>query len=555
MKGYLAWCLLPVCAFAAASDLAPSGAELKAQETITEALLRSHIRFLASDLLEGRGPATRGDLLAQAYVASQLEGLGLEPAAPGGGWSQPFDIVSLEGNPKSITVSAKGKTTELLHQRDIIAVAGAQEAESKWKDAELVFVGYGMVAPEYQWDDFKGVDLKGKVLLVMNNDPSDDPALFAGKMRLWYGRWDYKYLMGEKQGAAGMIIIHTTPSAGYPWQVVQTSWAGEQFELPQHGEPRMQVKAWATEEVSRKLVALGGYELDKLRQAAERRDFRPVPLGVKVSTAFTNKVQRKQTANVLFRLPGSDPKLSREVVLITAHHDHLGIKQDAKPGEDVIYNGAEDNAAGVATLLAMARAFKAMPQPPRRTVLFAAVAAEESGLLGSQYLSEHLPVPTGQVAANLNIDGMNIWGRTRDLTMIGMGKSNLDALVVSLARLQGRSVKPDQMSDRGFFYRSDQFNFAKLGIPAVYLGAGMDFVGRPEGWGRARRDEWEEKDYHQPSDQLRDDWNLAGGVDDARLMFLLGARVAQRMAMPAWNPGDEFEGPRKKSLEALAAPK
>jgi Zn-dependent M28 family amino/carboxypeptidase len=413
-------------------------------------------------------------------------------------------------------------------------------------------VGYGIQAPEYEWDDFKGMDLKGKTLLILNNDPEDDPKLFGGKARLWYGRWDYKYEQAAKVGAAGAIILHTTPSAGYPWQVVQTSWSGEQFELPAAGaQPRLQMKAWTTDEATRRVVQLSGRDLDTLRGMAQKRDFRPVPLGVTVSTRFANQVRRRPTANVLGLLPGSDPKLSKEVVLYTAHHDHLGLKAEAKPGEDAIYNGAVDNASGVAAMLAVARAFSALPRPPPRSILFAAVAAEEQGLLGSQYLAEHLPVPAGRVAANINIDGLNIHGRTRDVTVIGLGKSSLDKTLTALAAGQGRIVRGDQLPDRGFFYRSDQFNFAKRGIPSAYFSSGMDFIGRPPGWGKERREKWEAEHYHQPSDELRPDWDYSGAVEDVRLFFLLGSHVARTRELPRWNKGDEFEGPRLQALEAL----
>jgi hypothetical protein len=395
------------------------------------------------------------------------------------------------------------------------------------------------------------MDLRGKTLLILNNDPEDDPHLFAGRTRLWYGRWDYKYEQAAKVGAAGAIIIHTTPSAGYPWQVVQTSWTGEQFELPATEGARVQVKAWTTEAATRRVLALAGRELDALRAAAQKRDFRPMPLGVTVSTRLTNDVRRRPTANVLALLPGGDAKLSQQVVLYSAHHDHLGKKEGGREGEDTIYNGALDNAAGVAAMLAVARAFRELPQPPRRSILFAAVAAEEQGLLGSQYLAEHPPVPPGRVAANVNIDGANIHGRTKDLTVIGLGKSSLDATITALAKLQGRVVKADQLSDRGFFYRSDQFNFAKQGIPAAYFGSGMDFVGRPEGWGKQQREAWEAKHYHQPSDELRPEWDFSGAVEDVRLFFLLGAHVARTPELPRWNKGDEFEAARQQALEAL----
>lgn len=536
---------------AAPAKLSP--AEKKAAASIQDHELRAHTRYLSSDLLEGRGPGSRGDRLAQEYLAAQFEAFGLRPAGDNGTWFQAFDLVGITGNPKTMTVAGPKGSATLDYHEDFIAVAGAQEQESVLEDAEVVFVGYGIVAPEYQWDDYKGADLKGKVLLMMNNDPEDDPALFDGKTRQRYGRWDYKYEIAAKVGAAGAIIIHTTPSAGYGWNVVQTSWSGEQFELPHVGGHRMEVKAFTTEEASRQLAALGGHDLDALRAKAQKRDFKPLPLGVKVSTAFTNRIARVKTANVLAMLPGSDPKLRDELVVYSAHHDHLGVKQDAAAGEDAIYNGAVDNASGLASMLAVARAMTELPKAPKRSVLFAAVGAEEQGLLGSEFLANNLPQPAGYLAANINIDGLNVRGRTRDMTMIGMGKSNLDDVVVPLALTQKRNVKPDQMPDRGFFYRSDQFNFAKMGVPAVYLGSGLDFIGQPPGWGREQREKWEAERYHQPGDEFDPSWDLSGAVEDTRLYLLIGLRVANAPRMPAWKKGDEFEDIRKKALEARAA--
>jgi len=536
----------------AASAQSTTPAEKSASRTIRPEELQAHIGFLASDLLEGRGPGTRGDALAQQYLAAQFRLLGLQPAGSDGSYLQPFDLVGMTGHPETLSFTAPQGRLALRFHEDFIASSGVQAEESVLQDSELVFVGYGIQAPEYEWDDFKGMDLKGKTLLILNNDPEDDPKLFGGKARLWYGRWDYKYEQAAKVGAAGAIILHTTPSAGYPWQVVQTSWSGEQFELPAAGaQPRLQMKAWTTDEATRRVVQLSGRDLDTLRGMAQKRDFRPVPLGVAVSTRFANQVRRRPTANVLGLLPGSDPKLSKEVVLYTAHHDHLGLKAEAKPGEDAIYNGAVDNASGVAAMLAVARAFSALPRPPPRSILFAAVAAEEQGLLGSQYLAEHLPVPAGRVAANINIDGLNIHGRTRDVTVIGLGKSSLDKTLTALAAGQGRIVRGDQLPDRGFFYRSDQFNFAKRGIPSAYFSSGMDFIGRPPGWGKERREKWEAEHYHQPSDELRPDWDYSGAVEDVRLFFLLGSHVARTRELPRWNKGDEFEGPRLQALEAL----
>lgn len=517
---------------------------------ITPQALSGHVRFLASDALEGRGPATRGDLLTQQYIAAQFETLGLSPAGSEG-FRQPFELIGVTGNPTALTFKRGNDTLVTNFHTDMIAVSGHQLERSRLDKAEVVFVGYGIVAPEYGWNDFKGLDVKGKVLLVMNNDPEDDAGLFAGKTRLWYGRWDYKYEQAMKQGAAGCLIIHTTPSAGYPWQVVQTSWTGEQFDLPATAPSSLQVKGWLTEEASRKLVSIAGKDLDALRALAQSRDFQPVPLGVSVSTSFTNAVAKKATANVLGVLPGSDPKLADEWLVLTAHHDHLGLKVGGKRDEDVVYNGAVDNASGVAALLTLARALASAPKAPRRSVLFAAVAAEEQGLLGSQYLVEHPPVPHGRMAANVNIDGLNIWGRTRDVSVIGYGKTSIDGVLSALAKAQGRVVKPDALSDRGFFYRSDQFNFAKAGVPATYFSSGHVFVDRPENWGREQREKWESMHYHQPSDELDATWDLSGAVEDVKLVYQLVMKLGDAPAMPTWTRGDEFEAARLKSFQAL----
>ena len=526
--------------------------ERAAASAIRENRMRADVRFLSSDLLEGRGPATRGDRLAREYLASRFEAIGLEPGAPGGGWEQGFDLVGVTAAcPEVLRVSRGAAGTDLRFHEDYVAFSGIQAPEARVDDAEVVFVGYGIVAHEHGWDDYKGADLKGRVLLVMNNDPESDPQAFAGKRRLYYGRWDYKYEMAARLGAAGAIIVHTDASAGYGWKVVQSSWTGGQLSLPAvPGEPTLPVKAWATEEACRRVARLGGHDLDALRAAAERRDFRPVPLGVRLSLALRNAVSRRPSANVIGRLPGRDPVLSGEAVVYSAHHDHLGVKPGPN-AEPVVYNGALDNASGLATMLAIAEAFVALPERPRRSILFAAVAAEEQGLLGSAYLARHPPVPAGRLAANVNIDGMNIWGRTRDVPVIGLGKSSLDDWVRAIAEAQGRTVVPEAFPDKGAYYRSDHLSFARAGVPAVTVDAGTEILGKPPGWGRDRQREWEAAHYHQPTDDLTAGWDFSGAVEDAQLLFLLGAKVADAPLAPSWRPGDEFEPARRKALAEL----
>jgi Zn-dependent M28 family amino/carboxypeptidase len=531
-----------------------SDAEKSAAQQINETTIRSHIKFLADDLLEGRAPGTRGGQLGERYIATQFELLGLKlgaKAADGSAsWYQTFDVLGVTSNvPKTMTLKSGAKTLDLKFWDDFIAFTGEQKSTAGVKDAEIVFVGYGIEAPEQKWDDYKGVDVAGKILLMMNNDPASDPKLFAGKTRLYYGRWTYKYEIAAKKGAVGAIIIHTVPSAGYKFHVVQSSWTGEQFELPQTGNaPAVKIKAWATDEASKQIAQLGGKNLDELRAKAERRDFKPVPLGVTLSLEMTNSIRSLKTANVVGVLPGRDPVLSKEYVVYSAHHDHLGVGTPANG--DSIYNGAVDNASGTAAMLAIAEAFARMPadQKPRRSIMFAAVAAEESGLLGSQKFCVDPPVAPGYLAANINIDGLNLIGRTKDLAIVGMGKSSMDQVVKDVAAWQGRVVKADQFSDKGFFYRSDQFNFAKIGVPAAYCDPGTDVIGKPAGWGKEQTEKWEATKYHQPSDEYDPNWNLEGGVEDARLFFLVGLKVANAEAMPSWVPGDEFEAARKKAL-------
>ena len=536
----------------AQSPAVPDAVEQVARSYITRDALEAPIRFLSSDLLEGRGPATRADQLTRLYLQTRLEGMGYRAAFGSGAWQQPFDIVGIQSQfPKSWSFQGKNARVDLAWRDDYIAASGLQSESVALDDAELVFVGYGIQAPEYQWDDFKGADLAGKILVMMNNDPDWDPNLFAGKRRLYYGRWDYKYASAARQKAAGAIVIHTTPSAGYPWQVVQSSWGGEEFEPPAGSEPRLRLKAWATEEATRRLLNASGQDLDRLLASARSRDFTPVPLGIRTSIAFTNKLSRVQTANVGGVLPGADPKLAAEVVVLSAHHDHFGIGEPDASG-DRIYHGAVDNASGCAQVLAIARAFAALHQRPRRSVLALFVAGEERGLLGSSYYALHPSFPAGRIAANINIDGGNIFGRTRDATLISMGKSSLDAIAARVAKSQGRVLKPDQFPDRGYYYRSDQFSFAKIGVPALFFADGTDFIGQPAGWGRTQIEEWELKKYHQPADKLDGSWNFDGMIQDAQLDMLSAWLITQADVMPTWKPGDEFEAARKQALGALA---
>jgi Zn-dependent M28 family amino/carboxypeptidase len=523
----------------------------KAAQQIQGDFMRGIVAEISDDRYEGRGPGTSGDEAARRYLAEQLAALGLQPGAEDGSWEQPFDLVGVNSSqPKTWTFNAEDESLVLKQWDQFIVGSGVQEERAVIADAELVFVGYGIQAPEYDWDDYKGADLEGKILLMMNNDPDWDPELFGGETRLWYGRWDYKYLSAALQGAAGAIIIHTAPSAGYPFQVVQTSWTGVQFELPAGDEPRSPINAWVTEDSARDLVRMAGLDLDELREAAFNRDFKPVPLGITTSIDMKVDLQRVQSANVLGLIPGSDPDLRDEAVIYTAHHDHLGIGTPNDDG-DTIYNGALDNASGVAQILAIAKAIKALPAAPRRSVLIALVGAEEQGLLGSEYYAANPTFAPGKIAANLNYDGGNIWGHTHDVTFVGLGKSSIDKIMAMIAKEQGRVVKPDQFADKGYFYRSDQFSFAKIGVPAMYLDTGTDFIDRPPGWGRQQQDHYTEVNYHQPSDEYDPSWNFDGMVEDALLGYWTGLAIANADEMPTWNAGDEFEAARLDALNAI----
>ena len=533
-------------------------------DRINENGLHGNLRFLADDLLEGRGPGSKGDSLAQLYLESQFKRMGLATLPSLKSYRQPFPMLGLTSNPaKTWSIGPSntgsnggngndkvGNRVEFQFFKDFIAVAGQPKAKIEINEAEIVFVGYGIQAPEYDWDDFKGKDLKGKILLMMNNDPESDPKLFAGARRLYYGRWDYKYESAARQGAVGAIITHTTPSAGYPFKVIETSWTGEQFELQDSSGSRMNMKAWMTNEATAKLVERAGMNLDALRTKAESKDFQPVPLGLKLSTTIDCEIREKSTANVLAVLPGSDPKLSSEYVLFMAHHDHIGIAMDRDVRGDNIYNGAIDNASGTAAMLAIAQAITESGIRPKRSLVFAAVGAEEQGLLGSKYFAEHPPIPNGKQSAVVNIDGINFLGATKDVNVIGFGKSSLDRLVDTVAKHQNRVVVPDTEPSKGYYYRSDQFSLAKVGVPGVYLHSGNVVLGKPDGWGKEQLDAWTEKHYHQRSDEYDPNWDLSGAVVDVRLLFHVGWMAANASEMQSWSAGDEFEAARKNAIQS-----
>ncbi len=551
-------CLILLMSFACgapqqAPDSRSEETTLTGAGVIQAEYLREAVTVLASDEMEGRGPGTDGDRRARAELARRLQKAGYQPAFGDNGWEQPISMLGVTTELPDLWTFANREGNEISFRRwdEYMGSIGTQQASTMIENAEVVFVGYGIEAPEETWDDFKDADLEGKILLMLNDDPEWDPDLFAGERKLYYGRWTYKYESAARQGAAGAIIIHTTPSAGYPWQVVQTGWNGEQFEVPTGDESRLGIKAWLTEEAATRLVELGGHDLADLVASARTREFQPVKLGASTSLNLEASIRQTVTANVGGILPGSDPDLTDEVLVLSAHHDHFGIGEPDGTG-DRIYNGARDNGIAMAETLAVAEAISSLPEAPRRSVLVLFFAAEEQGLIGSKYYGLHPSVPPGRIAANINFELGNIWGRTRAVTVFGKGKSTLEDLLAEAAAKQDRYLIGEKDLRAGWYYRSDQFNFARIGVPAIWFKSGTDFIDRPEGWGEARDAEWIQNIYHQPSDEVEDSWVYDGVVEDALLGFELALAVANADQMPTWYPGDEFEDERERALAEVA---
>jgi Zn-dependent M28 family amino/carboxypeptidase len=517
-------------------------------ESIRDEGLRQHIMALSHDRMQGRLPGTEGEELTVAYLTGAFKEMGLEPAN-GDSYTQPVPLVGITGDPSMALKITGGEKERVFKYKDDFMGFSSKEDEQIEASGELVFVGYGTVAPEFNWDDYKGVDVAGKILVMLVNDPPlPDATRFGGEAMTYYGRWTYKYEIGAEMGAAGAIIIHETEKAGYPWGVVAGSWAGEQFvpERADKGASRMPFESWITGEAAGELMAMAGQDLEALKAAAAQDDFQPVPLGLNASISITNSIRRVQSKNVAGLLPGSD--LADEWIIYTAHWDHLGVS-DPVDG-DAIYNGAFDNATGVAALIDIARAFVALPAAPRRSILFLAVTAEEQGLIGSYHYADNPLHPLAKTAGLINMDGMNVLGRTSDVIVVGLGNTTLDDLVTQVATAQGRTISPDMEPEKGFYYRSDQFPLAKKGVPALYTDHGINYLGRPEGWGQEQNAAYNRKNYHKPSDEYDPEWDLAGMVEDSRMLFAVGVLAAQADAMQQWKEGTEFKSVRQRSLAA-----
>jgi Zn-dependent M28 family amino/carboxypeptidase len=518
-----------------------------AAESITPAEIDGHLRFLSSDRLEGRAPATRGGELAAEYIASQLRIAGVEPGV-NGSYFQPVPIDIVAAVPSTIRATTRGRATASLRYPDQVVMWAGSAAERSAMNGELVFVGYGSAAPEYQWDDFKDADVKGKILLILVNDPpapDGDSTHFGGRAMTYYGRWTYKFEEAERRGAAGALIVHTAEAAGYPWHTVVGSWAKEQRMLPRptSGPAPLGIRGWITDTAAASLLRQAGLDLDALRTKAESRDFRPVPTGITVDASFRNTVQRMQSDNVVGLVRGSDPARRDEYVAFSAHYDHLGIGPAVNG--DSIYNGALDNASGVADLLAVARAAAQGPAP-KRSMLFVFVTAEESGLLGSEFFANNPTVPIDNIIANLNVDGGNLLGAVNDFDVLGANKSSLGPMLASQLAAEKLRISPEAHPERGYFYRSDHFSFAKAGIPAISIGEGLDFVGKGREWGEQQDAEYTNNRYHQPSDQYRPDFDLSGAVQLARVVLRMGQSLANSDERPSWNADAEFKAVRER---------
>jgi Zn-dependent M28 family amino/carboxypeptidase len=534
-----------------------SAASAPALPRIDAAAVLEHTKTLASDAFEGRGPGTKGEALTVDYLTRQLREMGLAPGNPDGSWVQSVPLVgtTVQGQPP--LVFRKGTTRATLAWHDDYVAWTKRVSQQVSLDASpLVFVGYGVKAPEFRWDDYKGRDLKGKTLVVLVGDPPVpdpsnpqklDPGTFGGRAMTYYGRWTYKYEIGAELGAAGVLIVHETEAAGYPFAVVQGKTA-EQFdvEAPDGNAGRAAVEGWITQQQARSLFALAGQDFDALKKKAVTRDFEPVELGVTASVTLDNVLRKVPSANVAAKLEGSDPKLRSEWVVYTTHWDHFGIGP-AIDG-DSIYRGAVDNASGTAGLLEIARAFTKLSPRPKRSLLFLFVTAEEQGLLGSAWYADHPLYPLARTLAVLNLDALNVHGRTRDLTIVGLGLSTLDDTLARAAKAQGRTVEPDPTPEKGSYFRSDHFPFARKGVPSIHAGGGVHYVGKPAGYGQQVRAAYIANDYHKPSDRVRPDWDLSGAAEDLELYLRAGFEVAQGDGWPAWKPGAEWKAARDRML-------
>ena len=527
----------------------PSPAAFQALETINPERIRAHVRFLSHDLLEGRGTGQRGGDIAAEYIATQFALYGLKPVGDNGTYLQKVPMVGITPSQETTfsLIPASGSRMTLKVLDDYVSYDQTQQPQSD-VDAPIVYVGYGIHAPEYNWDDYKDTVVRGKVLLMLVNEPaSDDPKFFKGKALTYYGRWTYKYEEAARRGAVGVLLIHQNEMASYPWEVVRNSNSGEKSYLKLDGTPKLKAAAWIQLGVARKLVNGAGLNLEKLMSDAQTREFKPVALPAKLQAHIFSKIRPFESNNVIAELPGSDQKLKNEAVLYTAHYDHLGIRPDM-PGDN-IYNGANDNATGCGVLLELARAFGQAAQKPRRSILFASVTGEEQGLLGSEYLGKHPPFPAGRITLDLNYDDLPPLGSPEEVEVSGAERTSFYRIVEATAKDFRLTIRPDAHPEAGHFYRSDHFSLARVGIPSFSINEGLKYKGHDEAWGLQQDQEYNEKHYHQPSDEYRPDMDFTGDATMARFGFILGWQAASLPKVVSWEKGDEFEAARLKSAE------
>ncbi|MGA8150363.1 MAG: M28 family peptidase [Terriglobales bacterium] len=529
------------------SSVRLSGTAIAAMQKINPERIRAHVRFLSHDLLEGRGTGQRGGDIAAEYIATQFALYGLKPAGDNGTYMQRVPMVGVMTEPATTfsLVSARGTPMELKPLEQYVAFDETQRPKSD-VDAEIVYVGYGIEAPEYKWDDYKGVDVRGKVLLMLVNEPpSDDAKFFKGKALTYYGRWTYKYEEAARKGAVGVILIHQTDMASYPWEVVRNSNSGEKSFLKRESAPALEVASWIQFDVAKQLAASAGLELDRMMADARSPNFHPVPLPVKLKAHMVSQIRPFESNNVIAMLPGADSKLRSEAVLYTAHYDHLGIRPDM-PGDN-IYNGADDNATGCGILLEVARAYAEGVPKPRRSILFASVTAEEQGLLGSEYLGKHPPVPAGKITLDLNYDDIPPLGSPEEVEVSGAERTTFYPVVESTAKTFRLKIRPDSRPEAGHYYRSDHFSLARVGIPSFSINEGVKYKGHDAAWGTQQAEEYTAKHYHQPSDEYHPDMDFTGDAAMARFGFALGWEAAALPSLVGWQKGDEFEPARMKS--------
>ena len=543
----------PTVVTAPAVTVAYPDAVKPAMDAMKSESLMAHIKTLASDEYEGRAPGTKGEELTVKYISDQFKQAGLKPGNPDGTYVQKVPLIGYTPNP-TVSFNAGGKEMKLTGD-DYLARSATFKPNVDVKNSDVVFVGYGVVAPEYGWDDFKGVDVKGKTIVMLVNDPqipdASDPAklddkIFKGKAMTYYGRWTYKYEIASEKGAAAAIIVHETATAGYPLKALN-SWRQENFGLKGSEKGRVPVEGWISFDKAKELFAAGGQDLMALKKAALTKDFRPVTLNAKANINVKSTIREIASQNVIAKLEGSDPKLKDEYVIYTAHWDHMG--RDPKLSGDQIFNGAIDNASGVACLLEWAKGFGKLALAPKRSILFLAVTAEEKGLLGAKYYAEHPLYALNKTLANINMDGINQWGKTKDITVVGLGNSTLDDSLAEIMKLQGRTIIPDPEPEKGYFYRSDHFEFAKQGVPALDPDGGNEYIGKPADYGQKTRDEYTDKDYHGVSDEVKPNWDLSGAIEDVYALFMVGLNVANGEKWPEWKAGTEFKAKREAMLK------